>query len=72
MAKVLLPNQCNILHPIYGPQDCCICQANARITELEAEIQRLKGELAAIEEEGYICVGKETVKKIMGEEEVDD
>jgi len=45
MAKTLLPSQCDLLHLVYGPHDCCLCQANKRILELEAEVQQLKQQL---------------------------
>lgn len=41
MAKQLLPGQCDLLHATYGPNNCCLCQANQRIKELEATIKRL-------------------------------
>ena len=40
-AKALQPNQCTPLHWIYGKEDCCLCRANKRIEELEAEVPRL-------------------------------
>lgn len=42
MTKCLLPNQCAVLHLIYGQCDCCLCNALARIKELETQIEILK------------------------------
>jgi len=41
MTKVLLPNQCDLLHQYYTITDCCLCKANDRIKELEARAERL-------------------------------
>ncbi len=41
MAKQLLPEQCDILHPHFPPPDCCICNLRKRIVRLEAVIGRL-------------------------------
>lgn len=43
-AKVLMPNQCMPLHFLYGRDNCCLCNANYRITELEREVTELKKE----------------------------
>ncbi len=40
-AKALLPNQCDVLHSIYGRDDCCLCKANAMIQELKWELEAL-------------------------------
>lgn len=37
-TKYLSPIQCNVLHPIYGIENCCICQANIRIKELQEQL----------------------------------
>ena len=42
MAKTLLPNQCDLLHQYYPPNDCCLCKALSRIKELETELEKLK------------------------------
>ena len=39
-TKQLLPNQCDYLHPYYGAENCCLCKANARIAELEAQLAK--------------------------------
>jgi len=44
-AKTLLPNQCDLLHSFYGPDDCCLCKANQRIVELELRLEELRQEL---------------------------
>ena len=41
-AKMLMPNQCMPLHFLYGRHDCCLCNANAQITQLEARIAELE------------------------------
>lgn len=41
-AKTLLPNQCDLLHPFYGQDNCCLCMANVRIAELEKKIEELE------------------------------
>lgn len=44
-AKQLMPNQCMPLHFIYGPGDCCLCNARA---ELERFKQMVRTDLALI------------------------
>lgn len=40
-AKQLMPNQCAVLHPIYGVQDCCLCNRNDEIDLLKSDINWL-------------------------------
>ena len=49
-AKQLLPNQCNILHPVTGVENCCLCAERAETMRLRAEVARLRGALAIIAE----------------------
>lgn len=51
MAKALLPNQCDFLHPIFGQDNCCLCNANLRIKELEDKIWELQSELDKLHEQ---------------------
>jgi len=44
-VKQLLPNQCDLLHHVYGENDCCLCEAKHKIEELEREIEQLKQQL---------------------------
>lgn len=44
-AKTLLPNQCTPLHFLYGRDNCCLCNAQLKITELEARIKELEDKL---------------------------
>jgi hypothetical protein len=37
-TKQPLPNQCDMLHPIYGKDDCCLCKANKKIIDLTSEV----------------------------------
>jgi len=41
-AKQMLPNQCDLLHPFYGPDNCCLCREKAEVQLLKAEIERLR------------------------------
>ena len=45
-TKILLPNQCILLHSFYGVEDCCLCKANQRIAESELLIQQARQEVA--------------------------
>jgi len=45
-AKQLLPNQCDLLHLVYGQPNCCLCGAKLKIDELEEAIKDLKELLA--------------------------
>jgi len=45
MAKQLLPNQCDLLHPYYGTDDCCLCKAKQEIEELKKVIEELQANL---------------------------
>jgi len=62
-TKMLLPNQCALLHPIYGQDDCCLCKANQRIAELETAIKQAKAEVAREILEVY-----DRYIKVLGEE----
>lgn len=41
-AKTDTPEQHNILHQYWSPPNCCLCNAEAKIAALEAEIEKLK------------------------------
>ena len=55
-AKMLLPNQCSLLHFFYGHDDCCLCKANQRIAELEQQlaVARLEKEIAELKDMGFV------------------
>lgn len=36
-----MPNQCDVLHPIYGVHDCCLCNSRVNVGELKSDIQWL-------------------------------
>jgi hypothetical protein len=48
-VKQLMPNQCVPLHFIYGPQNCCLC--NARQETIAAKRDLAKKVLAAVDAE---------------------
>lgn len=41
-VKFLNVNQCEWLHKKFPPPDCCICNRDTKISELEEEIRNLK------------------------------
>lgn len=41
MAKALTENQCNWLHQLWPPPQCCICNHKGTIVVLEAEKERM-------------------------------
>lgn len=38
-AKQLLPNQCTPLHFLYGPADCCLCEARAEMERFKTMVR---------------------------------
>jgi hypothetical protein len=50
-TKQLLPNQCNILHPVTGADKCCLCAERAETARLRAECERKDIEIARVEGE---------------------
>lgn len=49
-TKALSENQCLQLHRFYPPPNCCICNGQSRIEELEAENAKLREENAKLKE----------------------
>ena len=41
-AKALTENQCNWLHSVFPPPNCCICNRDIEIQQLKDEIIKLK------------------------------
>ena len=54
MAKQLTVDQCLVLHPIYGQNDCCLCKANQQIKELEAKVKELEAKVAEKRNNGLL------------------
>ena len=46
-TKQLLPNQCDLLHLVYGKQDCCLCTAKEKPHLGHATTAQLIDELRA-------------------------
>jgi hypothetical protein len=46
-AKQWMPNQCMPLHFLYGPNDCCLCNAKIENVELKRIVYDIKHELFA-------------------------